>query len=180
MRVFVTGPPGIGKTSILIKVCDRLRNRGLRVGGMLTEEIRARGVRCGFKLLDLATGREGILSLADGSVGPRIGKYTVRLGDLVSVGVEAIQQAVDHADVIAIDEIGPMELCSEDFVNAVRDGLAVPKPFIATLHQRANHPLITDVRRSPSCRIVEVGLANRDEVAESILRLLAANQHPCR
>jgi len=56
---FVTGQPGIGKTTIVIKVVDMLRMKGFKVGGMMTREVREEGRRVGFEVMDIASGRTG-------------------------------------------------------------------------------------------------------------------------
>jgi nucleoside-triphosphatase THEP1 len=47
--LLLTGVPGIGKTTIIRRIADRLKNR--RIGGFYTEEIREDGDRRGFRLV---------------------------------------------------------------------------------------------------------------------------------
>lgn len=47
--LLLTGAPGVGKTTALRRVCDALRIEPLR--GLYTEEVRAGGVRQGFRLM---------------------------------------------------------------------------------------------------------------------------------
>ncbi|MEM4810864.1 MAG: nucleoside-triphosphatase, partial [Thermofilum sp.] len=54
------------------------------------------------------------------------------------------ERAMREAQVILIDEIGPMELLSRRFVDAVFAALDSPKPVLATIHVRAGE---TDVGR---------------------------------
>jgi len=44
--LLLTGTPGIGKTTVIRRAADRLRDKGLR--GFYTEEIRERGERRAF------------------------------------------------------------------------------------------------------------------------------------
>jgi len=61
--MFLTGQPGIGKTSVLIKVLDALKTRGYKVGGMVSREIREGRVRVGFEIVDLQRdGKDGYLT----------------------------------------------------------------------------------------------------------------------
>jgi len=39
----LTGPSGIGKTTIILKVTDALRMRKFEVGGMVSREVRVKG-----------------------------------------------------------------------------------------------------------------------------------------
>jgi nucleoside-triphosphatase len=41
----ITGPPGSGKTTAIVKVAEILASRGVAVGGFYTREVREGGVR---------------------------------------------------------------------------------------------------------------------------------------
>jgi len=107
--LLVTGPPGVGKTTVLTKTVKMLRQRGFNVGGMLSREVRENGVRVGFEIQDLASERRGRLAHINQQSGPQVGRYYVNLADLDAVGVHAIMDAVENCDIVAIDEVGPME-----------------------------------------------------------------------
>ena len=160
----------------MLKVVEELRKRGVAVGGMISREVREGGRRVGFEIIDLATGRRGWLAHVNQPTGPRLGRYRVNLADLEGVGVKAIEDAVREADVVVIDEVGPMELFSGRFVEAVRAALASPKPVLGTIHYRARGPLLDEIRASREARIITVSLQNRDrlpsEVAAMVLELL--------
>ncbi|MEM3047354.1 MAG: nucleoside-triphosphatase, partial [Candidatus Bathyarchaeia archaeon] len=133
--VFLTGMPGVGKTTVLLKTVKALEQRGLKPGGMISREAREGGLRVGFELLDVQTGRTGWLSHVRNPSGPVVGKYRVNLADLDSVGVKAIEEAVTRREVclVVIDEVGPMELFSSAFREAVRKALLSPKPLLGVL-----------------------------------------------
>ncbi len=40
MKLLVTGGPGSGKSTVFMKIVEKLRNKGLRIGGIVTPEIR--------------------------------------------------------------------------------------------------------------------------------------------
>ena len=166
---FITGRPGVGKTTVLLKVVEGLRSEGFKVGGMISREARKSGSRIGFEILDIASGRKGWLAHIKQPVGPKIGKYRVNLNDLNSVGVKAILDALEKADVIAIDEVGPMELYSKEFVEAVRRVLESEKPLIGTVHFRVKHPLIDHLKNREDSEILEVTLQNRARLHKLII-----------
>jgi len=172
--VFLTGTPGVGKTTVLLKAVEALERRGLKAGGMVSREVREAGTRIGFELRDLSSGRTGWLSHVRNPVGPQVGRYRVNLADLDAIGVKAIQEAVTREDIglVAIDEIGPMELFSPAFREAVRKALRSPKPLVGVLHQRAKDRLIEEVRSNPKVTVLEVTYANREGLPESVARLL--------
>jgi nucleoside-triphosphatase len=168
----LTGPPRSGKTTVANEVINRLRSRGVKVGGMTTSEVTRGGVRTGFKVTDISSGRTGMLAQVSGSSGPRIGKYTVNQADLDDVGVKAIEGAEDNADLIVIDEVGPMELTSRAFVNAVDRALRSSKPMILTLHWRASHPLLDRIRKEARGRLMTVTPENRAMLAPEIAQMI--------
>ncbi len=141
MKLLITGPPGSGKTTLCELIIDRLRGR-ISVGGFVSSAVLDGVVRKGFKLRDIRSFKEGVLASVDQVVGPRVGKYVVNLEDLNSVGVGAISKALLDCDLIIIDEIGPMELFSEEFVAVVKEAFGSKKEVIATIQFGTRDKLI--------------------------------------
>jgi len=166
--IFLTGVPGVGKTTVLLKTVEELRKSGLSVGGMASGEVRERGLRVGFKIVDLATGREGWLAHVRQLAGPSVGKYRVSLDDLKLVGANAIRNAVRQADVTVVDEVGPMELFSHAFREAVMEALDSGKAVLGTVHHRAQDPFVVAIRRRTDTSLVEVTPSNRDRLPQII------------
>jgi len=164
--LIVTGSPGIGKTTVLTKTVGILKKQGHRVGGMLSREVRESGVRVGFEILDVGSGSRGWLAQVNLKNGPQVGKYRVNVADLNSVGAQAITQAVGTCQVVVIDEIGPMELFSLKFKEAVRQTLENGKWILAVLHWKAQDQLITEVRNREDAEEVVVNLENREKLPE--------------
>ena len=50
---------GVGKTTIVMDVAQKLKARGVRVGGVVSREVRTNNVRIGFEFIDLATIESG-------------------------------------------------------------------------------------------------------------------------
>ncbi|MEM2960078.1 MAG: NTPase [Candidatus Bathyarchaeia archaeon] len=173
-HIFLTGPPRIGKTTVVLKVIDDLKRKGIKVGGMVSREILESGIRTGFKIVDLDSGFEGILAHVKQKNGPQLGKYKVCLEDLENVGARAILNACETADLIVVDEVGPMELYSEGFKNAVLRALNGGKILLGTIHYRARASFTEMIRSREDVEIIEVTYENRGRlpkiVAEKILR----------
>jgi len=165
---FLTGRPGVGKTTVLLRVVEKLRREGLKVGGLISREVREKGARVGFKVIDLDNGREGWLAHVNQPVGPKLGKYRVCLEDLESIGVNAIIRAVKEADIVVIDEVGPMELFSQAFKRALIEALKSEKTILGTIHYRVKTPLITKIKEREDVAIIEVTHKNREELPEKI------------
>lgn len=174
----ITGRPGIGKTTVLSKTAEDLASRGYKIGGMTSQESRENGNRVGFRIEDYISGSVGWLAHIDQPVGPRIGKYRVNLHDLDSIGVAAIVQALKDADVVVIDEIGPMELVSENFRTAVEKALNSFKPLLGTIHFRTYRWIITQLGSGEFGEMIEVTASNRDrlpsQLVDKVLKLLGS------
>jgi len=162
----ITGKPGIGKTTVLMKTIHLIRMHGYAIGGMLSREVRVKGERTGFELIDLASGRKGLLASIKFKTGPRLGKYRVNLIDLVEIGVGGLLNAIDFCDVIVCDEIGPMELFSPDFKRAVKTIIQSGKPIFGVIHKRFNEPFIQEIKSEPFVEVIEVTLENRAKLPE--------------
>ena len=97
MIILLTGPPGIGKTTAIMKAVEALKARkGLKIGGMITREVREGGKRVGFQIIDLVSNRTGWLAHINQPEGPKISKYRVNLRDLEEIGVKALELSLIH------------------------------------------------------------------------------------
>ncbi|MBN1245397.1 NTPase [Candidatus Bathyarchaeota archaeon] len=166
--LLLTGNPGTGKTTVLMKAVSTLKEKGYCVGGMISREAREGGTRVGFEILDLSSGRRGWLAHVNQKAGPQVGKYRVNKEDLDFIGAKAIADAVEKCAVIAIDEIGPMELFSEKFKEAVRKALESRKPVLAVVHWKAKDRLISEAKRREDSETLTVTQENRDKMPETI------------
>jgi nucleoside-triphosphatase len=170
-RVFLlTGASGVGKTTVLSKTVDALKAKGVSVGGMITQEVRKGNVRIGFEILDLTSGKHGWLAQVNGQGGPQVGKYHVNLSDIDRIGAAAITRAFENCSVIAIDEIGPMELYSPKFKQAAAQALESKKLVLAVVHGKAKDPLVTHVKRRVDAEIFNVTFANREKLSERLIQ----------
>ncbi len=171
---FVTGSPGIGKTTVILKSLDLLKNSGFRVGGMISREVREEGNRVGFELIDLETGQKGWLAHVNQPEGPQIGKYRVNISDMDRIGAESILRAVANAQIVVVDEIGPMELHSSAFKDAVAKAVHSGKLLLGVIHQSARAPLIEQLRKRDDIEILEVTHGNRNELHKLIVEEMLA------
>lgn len=166
-RLGITGRPRVGKSTFFSRVVEELRRRGCSVGGFMAPEVRSGGRRIGFKIVAIDTGEEGFLARVGVSRGgPRIGRYVVGVSDVMRVAVPAILRALEGSKVIAIDEIGPMELVVPELEEAITKALSSGKPYVVVYHRRlpSSHPKLFRLIASTSCT-VEVTEQNRGILA---------------
>lgn len=174
--ILITGLPGTGKTTVILRVAEALKARGVVIGGMTSKEQKDGEARIGFLLQDVSTQKQGWLARVDQFSGPRVGKYRVNLKDLGDIGAIAIREATKSADLIVIDEIGPMELHSQAFKKAVEETMNSHKPVIATIHFRIADAFVKAIKARPDAEIIEVTLQNREDlhnlIMEKIVKIL--------
>ena len=165
-RILLTGLPGSGKSTVLLRVVERLRGEGLRIGGIITPEVRVGGRRVAFKVVDLHSGREGLLASVDRIGGPRVGRYRVDVKGFEEVALPALEYAERECDLICIDEIGRMELFSQAFRRRVEELFRSGKPLLAVVHRdyvRAYGRMGTLIRVTPE---------NREDLVEVITSMI--------
>jgi nucleoside-triphosphatase len=167
----VTGPPGVGKSSLVSKVILKLKSAGVIVGGCTTAEVRAGGSRVGFEIRDLTSGRKGELASVASKFGPKVGRYRVNLSDLAKVGAAGAEAAATGSEVIVIDEVGPMELVSPEFRRAVAKCIASGKPMLAVVHERLEDDLLHELR-SGAVETFVLSVENRDQVTDAVASVL--------
>ena len=168
-NILLTGRPGVGKTTVVMRVVGELRGR-VPVSGFYTEEIRSGGVRKGFRVVTL-DGREGILSHVDIKGGPRVGKYGVDLESFERLAVPEIDPDRTGAKVIVIDEIGKMECLSGSFREAVLKALNSGSNVLATIALKGGDYL-RSIRGRNDVEIIEVSAGNRDRLHELLTERL--------
>ena len=166
--LLLTGNPGVGKTTVLMKTVNALKENGSCVSGIISREAREDGTRIGFEILDLSNGRSGWLAHVNPKSGPQVGRYRVNMDDLNSIGAQAITDAVANCAVVAVDEIGPMELFSAKFKDAVHKALESSKPVLAVVHWKARDKLINEAKSRKDAEAFTVTQENRNKLPEII------------
>jgi len=167
---FVTGRPGVGKTTVLLNTANWLKDKGYSVGGMLSREVKQEGARIGFEIVDFATGQRGWLAHVNQPTGPQVSKYRVNLYDLDQIGVNAIRNTLRDAEVVIVDEVGPMELFSAVFKQVIKDAVDSQKLVLGVIHHRARDPIIDSIKKRSDAEIIEVTVGNRHELHNVLIR----------
>jgi nucleoside-triphosphatase len=171
MKILLEGRPAVGKTTVVRRFAELLREAGGVIGGFVTEELREGRRRIGFSV-ETFDGDRAVLAHVEFDGPPRVGKYGVDLAAFERVALPALARAVEP-DVLLIDELGKMELASEPFRAAVDDCFGRPAAVVATVHL-ARHPLTDKLKSRRDVETIRVTAANRGdlpaELAERILR----------
>ena len=170
MRVILlTGRPGVGKTTLVNRVYEHYSKNGFKIEGLTTREVREGGARTGFMITDLSSGQEGWLAKKDLGTGPRVGSYVVVSDDLEKIGVAALERSMNSAaDLVIVDEIGPMEMTSTSFRNNISRILNGMKTVVATVKFGSRYPEVENTWR----KILhwEITKENRERIYRRIIR----------
>ncbi|MFH1293136.1 MAG: nucleoside-triphosphatase [Pseudomonadota bacterium] len=163
-KTLITGEPGVGKTTIVQKIIDRMPL--VNMAGFCTAEIQYKGLRLGFELQGLNE-QHRTLAHVDIDSQHRVGKYGVD-----TAGFEEFLETLDllnpNVELIVIDEIGKMELFSNRFRNLVCDALNSDKQVLASIPIKGNE-FIRKIRQRVDIHLFEVTHGNRDYLPDAIM-----------
>uniref|UniRef100_T1IV54 AAA+ ATPase domain-containing protein n=1 Tax=Strigamia maritima TaxID=126957 RepID=T1IV54_STRMM len=163
--ILITGPPGIGKTTLITKVSKELSRRHIPTVGFFTEEVRQNGQRTGFDIVSIKTYNDS----------HRVGKYSVDLKSFEAIAIPNLKPVKSCKDaVVVIDEIGKMELFSKSFEHTVLELFSNDNQqfILATIPIAKNKPLpLVDTLRSRSdIKLIDVvSRENRNELVQTIV-----------
>jgi nucleoside-triphosphatase len=163
-KILLTGLPGCGKTTAVIKIISTLNTD--KVAGFYTQEIRENNIRKGFSWTRL-DGATGILAHANTKSPCKVGKYGVDISEFEKSVVPILDS---DAELFIIDEIGKMECFSKKFVAAVRRLFASDKSVLATVARKGSG-LISKVKSYPGTKLFSLTAKNRDETIAEILQI---------
>jgi len=164
-NILLTGPPGIGKTTLIKKLSEGLSS--FCPVGFYTEEIRIEGIRKGFDLISL-NGKRGLLSHVEIKSPYRVGKYRVDVKGFEEF-LNSIAFFAPAASLIIIDEIGKMECLSSKFRGLIREVLDSSKILIATVAFKGGG-IIKEIKKRNDIRLFEITQKNRESLLSEIVK----------
>jgi nucleoside-triphosphatase len=167
-NILITGLPGVGKTTLIKKVSEQLRN--LHPVGFYTAEIREKGTRKGFELIGF-DGRRGILSHTDIKGPHRVGKYGVDISGFEDF-LDSIPFLNPSTNFIIIDEIGKMECLSFKFRELITKILDSEKSIIATIALKGSG-LIEETKKRDGIILIEITQSNRESLVSEVLKIVS-------
>jgi len=170
--VLLTGERGVGKTYLCQQVVRKARVLGHRCAGVISPAVLESGDKVGISLVDVSTGESRPLAVADEVLGEvRWGRYSF-VSSTLGWGASVVERATP-CDLLVVDELGPLELVSGKGLVTALDVLGAGGFGLALVAVR---PELVDelAERLPDSdvRILEVTLANRDQLPERIIGLL--------
>jgi len=132
MKIFVSGLPRSGKTTLVKKIYEDFSSK-IKISGFYTEEINIEGKRMGFKIysMDLKREFEFAKKRREENFEVEYAGYFLNLKIL-----EEIIEKIDlNSKLIIIDEIGKMEMMSKKFESFINEILSKDLNLLATIHR---------------------------------------------
>lgn len=165
MNILITGKPGIGKTTLIKGIIQKI---GEKAGGFYTEEVREDGQRIGFQIKTL-DGKIGMLSSTNIKSPYNVGKYKVDLESFENIALPAIENALRNSKIIIIDEIGPMELFSTKFKDMVLKALDSSNHVTATIKHKGSK-FIDKIKSRDDVILLDLNQTDKKDILKSVLQ----------
>jgi nucleoside-triphosphatase len=170
MKILITGKPRSGKTTLIKSILSSLPHSSF--GGFFTEEIRENDNRVGFKIIT-TFGEQAILAYQSFKSKFHISKYGVNIVNIDTIGINCIERAVKEKDIVVIDEIGKMEMCSRRFVGVIHKlFLITGKTIIATIPISSSIPLINEIKSQKDVKLFDTRIDSIDNIRNACFELL--------
>jgi nucleoside-triphosphatase len=171
-NLLLTGQPGVGKTTLLIKLVERFRRYA--VTGFYTEEIREGRVRVGFRVVAL-NGSSAVFAHKGYHTDPRlrVGRYGIKPEVFEALALPHLEADRKNAALVFVDEIAKMELISGPFKEQIWDLLDSSRPLVATIALRGAG-FVKHVKARADVELITVTQRNRDILVEQLAREIRA------
>jgi nucleoside-triphosphatase len=170
----LTGPVGIGKTTVAERVAGRALRQGVVCGGLLAPALKdSCGRKVGIWGVDVHSGARRILARTDRNLGgPSIGPYSFDLGAL-DWAVDVVERALGECQLLVVDEIGKLELWHGAGLASILPQLATSEAERALVLVRESLLADLQARLGSGEQIAfRVSEGNRETLAPRILEAL--------
>lgn len=153
-NILITGMPRTGKTTILKKVISRFNKKV----GFLTNEILLDNQRTGFEI-QTHTNEKAVLASIDFKSNIKVSRYFVNVNNLDLIIPKVSNFSGE--DLLYLDEIGQMELYSNDFKELTTNYLNSQNICIATISKIYNDEFTEKIKNRDDVILVEINEENR-------------------
>lgn len=171
MKLLITGPPRGGKSTIVERLIEAIPGKS----GFITKEVREAGERIGFEIIT-HTGARKILSSIRLDTPYKVPRST---GGVYNVDVDGFNHMLaplfhyGTTDLLYIDEIGRMELFSEQFKALVETYLDAPNDFIGTIASAYEDDFTRSIKKRQDVTIIEITAEDREQKYNELRQLLS-------
>lgn len=162
MKLLITGAPKSGKSTIL---GDLINNIAFR-RGFITKEIVKDQRRTGFVVEDMDS-RIAILAQIENPTNLQVGRFHVQPEVLAQFTKNLLHP--EAGGLLYIDEIGQMQLNSDEFKSLVEEYLGAPNDFAATITSVYSDEFTDRILKRDDIVLFQLTEENRDEVKKSLV-----------
>jgi nucleoside-triphosphatase THEP1 len=171
-KVFiVTGTIGEGKTAWLAKLTGLLKEKGVRVGGILALRIVEDGRTTGYDVSDISSGVRTPFLRHTGSETMGVERFSVNDAGYIAGNRALDPEASRDKDVVIVDEVGPLELRGRGWSGRVGELLQGPRVILIIAVRISLREAVIQKFGITEVRIIEVGNGDAFEFAAEIAAL---------
>lgn len=169
MKLFLTAPPGVGKSTIIDTV---VREYPGKTRGIVAREVlNAEGKRQGFTSYNAACESRQFMFLAEPGKGA-VGDFSVDVQAIDEFVVPELRAALSEDGLVYADEIGRAQAKSAAFLAVLRDLVRSPKALLASIVYD-DEPWSMEFKTNPHVCILEVNVQNRNALPAIVLAAFA-------
>ena len=164
--LFLTGKPGIGKSTLLTKAVARIKqDQDIKISGFLTHDIRnADGERVGFETETIDKKKKGELAVKQSN-----GSYKLNHITIDEIVIPEILNGLENSDIIVIDEIGPIQLQNPDFQKSINLLLSKRDVSILGIVALEGHSYLSKIYNHYRTGLINVSESNRESLVERLV-----------
>jgi nucleoside-triphosphatase len=163
--LFLTGKPAIGKSTLLGRVVNILhQSTNLKIVGFITRDVRnAAGDRIAFETSTLDHKKIGQLATKKDD-----GTYELNHETMNSIIIPTLLEGLESADLLVIDEIGPIQLQNAEFQKTIN--LILEKRNLSIMGTVAlqGSPYLSRIHQHYRTGLFEVTETNREQLEKKL------------
>jgi len=166
MKILLTGEPKSGKSTMLAALLNCIDHKK----GILTEEVvDDAGRRTGFRAIS-SMGDSQIIAGSDRPTEIKVGRFYVYVDKINSIAKSLLENSgATASEVLYIDEIGKMQLHSNDFKKLITDYVHESSDFIGTITSVWNDEFINDVKKTEGIIVISIDEENRELIRKALI-----------
>ncbi len=166
----VTGESGEGKTTLLLKLAEILKEKGIRAGGIIAPRIMEGSRTIGYDIVDVSSGtRAPFLRHINKEITSGVERFT-KFEDGYQLGLKALDPEHNRGNIlIMIDEAGPLELRGEGWAGRITGLLSQNEWQIILAVRKSLIDQVTGKFTFKDPVIIEAGHADHSEIINNIL-----------
>lgn len=172
--IIITGEIGSGKTTLISGISARLKESGIKTGGINAPAIYEQENKTGYTIIDIATDNKMRLSQITEIKGmPRVGRYFF-LPEALDFGRNALStESNREAQIVLIDEIGAWELQGQGWASSLNELIInCEMPLVITVRKNFLD-LVVENWMLQNPLVIEAQNASTVEVFDEIVKFIA-------